>query len=288
MPTESPVLPDIQSRADARGLAIDAAGVTGVRHPLTIQAGAAPQHTIATLSMSVALPAASRGTHMSRFLELLEARREPFDQERFKACLLEMLARLGAHSGTLEMRFPYFVRKTAPVSGVQSHLDYEVCWRGRVAEDGQYSFWMQVTVPVTSLCPCSKEISAYGAHNQRSHVTIEAELVGDLAPEELIRVAERSASCEVYGLLKRPDEKYVTERAYENPKFAEDLVRDAALALNQEPRVRAYAIEAQNFESIHNHSAFARIVRPAAAVAPAPTGRRADRHLHLVLPGVAV
>jgi GTP cyclohydrolase FolE2 len=255
---------------------------------VTIQAGNAPLQTIATLSMSVGLSASTKGTHMSRFLELLEAQREPLDQRRFKALVLEMLTRLKAHSGTLEMRFPYFVRKTAPVSGVQSYLDYEVCWRGRVADDLRYSFWMQVTVPVTSLCPCSKEISAYGAHNQRSHITIDAELIGEMSPDELILAAERNASCEVYGLLKRPDEKYVTERAYENPKFAEDLVRDVALTLNEEPRVGGYTIEAQNFESIHNHSAFARIVRPGAAPPPMSPGRRADRHLHLVMPGGAV
>jgi GTP cyclohydrolase FolE2 len=284
---ESPALPDIQSQADARDLAIEAAGVSGIRYPLTIQAGKAPLQTIASVSMSVGLASTTKGTHMSRFLELLEAQKEPLDQARFKVLLLEMLARLEAHSGTLEVRFPYFVRKSAPVSRAQSLLDYEVCWRGRGFDDGRYSFWAGVTVPVTSLCPCSKEISAYGAHNQRSHITIEAELVGEMSPDELIRIAECNASCEVYGLLKRPDEKYVTERAYENPKFAEDLVRDIAIALNQEPRVRAYTIEAQNFESIHNHSAFARIVRPASATPPMQPGKHVDRHLHLVVTGIA-
>lgn len=161
------------------------------------------------------------------------------------------------------MRFPYFVRKLAPVSGVASLLDYEVCWCGSVSAAGLYSFTMEVVVPVTSLCPCSKEISAYGAHNQRSHVTIRAELASDMAMEELIAIAERSASCELFGLLKRADEKYVTERAYDNPKFVEDLVRDVALALGQEQRVRAFVVECENFESIHNHSAFARIRKAA-------------------------
>ena len=180
--------------------------------------------------------------------------------------LREMLERLEARTGTIEMRFPYFVRKVAPVSGVQSQLDYEVCWRGSVSDDGRYLFRMHVTVPATSLCPCSKEISAYGAHNQRSHISVDAELAGEMAIEELIVIAERSACCEVYGLLKRPDEKYVTERAYDNPKFVEDLVRDVALALNQDPRVGAYVVEAENFESIHNHSAFARIERTSRAM----------------------
>jgi MptA/FolE2 family GTP cyclohydrolase len=141
---------------------------------------------------------------------------------------------------------------------------------------------MRVTVPATSLCPCSKEISAYGAHNQRSHITIEAELAAEIAIEELIAVAERSASCEVYGLLKRPDEKYVTERAYDNPKFVEDLVRDVAIALNREPRVLAYTVEAENFESIHNHSAFARILRPPLAVKPRRRQGGYERDLRLL------
>jgi GTP cyclohydrolase I len=176
--------------------------------------------------------------------------------------LIDMLQRLQASSGAIEMKFPYFVRKTAPVSGVQSELDYEVTWRTRVSKQTRPAFSMCVKVPATSLCPCSKEISAYGAHNQRSLISIEAELASTMAIEELIAIAERAASCEVYGLLKRADEKHVTERAYDNPKFVEDIVRDVALTLSQERRVSGYVIEAENFESIHNHSAFARIVRP--------------------------
>jgi GTP cyclohydrolase FolE2 len=211
--------------------------------------------------MSVGLAAATKGTHMSRFVELLDSQTQPLDQRRFKRLLPEMLARLDARFGEIEMRFPYFVTKTAPVSRIQSRLDYDVCWRACVSAEGRYSFWMQVSVPATSLCPCSKEISAYGAHNQRSSIRIEAELTGEVSIEDLLGAAERSASCEVYGLLKRADEKFVTERAYENPKFAEDLVRDVALELNREPLVRAYVVEAENFESIHNHSAFARLAR---------------------------
>ncbi len=281
-PEKLAFLPDIQSQADNRHLRIDAVGINRVRYPITIRSDKRLHPTIATLSMTVGLPAATKGTHMSRFIELLEAQTEALDQAGFKAILLDMLKRLEAVSGTIEMRFPYFVRKTAPVSGVPSQLDYEVCWRGRVSDDGRYSFWMHVTVPATSLCPCSKEISAYGAHNQRSHIGIEAELAGEMTIEELIARAEQCASCEVYGLLKRPDEKYVTERAYDNPKFVEDIVRDVALALNQEPRVRAYVVEAENFESIHNHSAFARIVRAAPAAGSPQSGKRQDRHLHLL------
>lgn len=261
-PERIAVLPDIQSQADSRELAIEAVGISGVRYPVTILSGKNRLTTIATWSMTVGLAANIKGTHMSRFIELLEARSEALDQSGFKALLGEMLERLEASNGMIEMRFPYFIQKAAPVSGVKSLLDYEVCWRAGMSNAEGGSFSMHVLVPATSLCPCSKEISAYGAHNQRSQISITAELAGDLPIEDLISVAEKSASCEVYGLLKRPDEKYVTERAYDNPKFVEDLVRDVALALNQDRRVAAYVVEAENFESIHNHSAFARIVKP--------------------------
>jgi GTP cyclohydrolase I len=171
-----------------------------------------------------------------------------------------MLAKLEAQAGRIEVTFPYFVMKTAPVSGVESLMDYEVTLTGEL-RDGTMRLSLKVLVPVTSLCPCSKKISQYGAHNQRSHVTIAAELAGELPVEDLIRIAEEEASCELWGLLKRPDEKFVTERAYENPKFVEDLVRDVATRLNADERVLAYTLEAENFESIHNHSAYAVIER---------------------------
>ena len=145
------------------------------------------------------------------------------------------------------------------MSGTESLLDYEVGYTARTDTDGQHTFTLRVQIPVTSLCPCSKKISQYGAHNQRSHVTIEADIEGDLAIDDLIDIAEQEASCDLYGLLKRPDEKFVTERAYENPKFVEDMVRDIAARLNAEQRVRAYVLEVENFESIHNHSAWAQI-----------------------------
>ena len=279
-------LPDIQSQLDSRNTCIDAVGIKGVRYPVTILTGGGPVPTIATLSMTVGLSAITKGTHMSRFIELLEMQTEPLSQPRFRAMAMRMIERLDARSGTIEMRFPYFARKAAPVSGVQSLLDYDVRWRGSVTDNGAYSFWMHVLVPATSLCPCSKEISDYGAHNQRSHITIEAEMAGDMEIEELIAIAERSASCEVYGLLKRPDEKYVTERAYDNPKFVEDLVRDVAIALNHEPRVLAYMVEAENFESIHNHSAFARVLRPSLADKPGRPGGRRESGLQFPTPGV--
>ncbi len=260
-----PLLPDIQSRADERALAIEAVGIRQLRYPVTIQAGGTGQATIATFSMSVALPARARGTHMSRFVELLEARAGVLDFAGFRSLVSEMLARLGAVSGAIEVRFPVFLAKRAPVSGSEGFVDYEAGWRGTVSPGGRYDFAMKVAVPVTSLCPCSKEISEYGAHNQRSVISIDAGIDGVMELGELIAIAERSASCEVYGLLKRADEKFVTERAYENPKFAEDLVRDVALELNRDARVLRYTVEAENFESIHNHSAYARITRPAAA-----------------------
>jgi GTP cyclohydrolase I len=262
-------LPDIQSLPDLRELRIDAVGIKGVRYPVTIRSGARQLATVAGFTMTVGLAAQAKGTHMSRFIELLELRDQPLDRAGFLAMLDAMLERLGASSGAIEMRFPYFVRKRAPVSSVSSLLDHDVRWRAERSEGGRRSFGMRVTVAATSLCPCSKEISAYGAHNQRSNITIDAELAAEMAIEVLVDIAERSASCEVYGLLKRADEKYVTERAYENPKFVEDLVRDVALALESEPRVTAYTVEAENFESIHNHSAFARIVK---AVDTTPTG----------------
>jgi GTP cyclohydrolase IB len=252
-------LQDVQSRPDLRNLRIDAVGVKGLRYPVRIQAGEGALSTVATWCLTVALKASEKGTHMSRFVELLEAQSEPLSARRFTRLVGEMLERLHAASGTIEMRFPYFVRKAAPVSGVPSMLDYEVCWRGSISERGTCSFWMSVAVPATSLCPCSKEISEYGAHNQRSSIQVCAELLDDVAIDELIRVAEEAASCELYGLLKRPDEKYVTERAYDNPRFVEDLVREIALALDRDGRIGRYIVEAENFESIHNHSAFARI-----------------------------
>jgi GTP cyclohydrolase IB len=274
-PQKVAVLPDSQSQVDNRGLHIDAVGIKGVCYPITIRAGNRLLPRIATLSMTVGLPAVRKGTHMSRFVELLYAWTEVLDQQKFKVIVLDMLERLEARGGAIEMRFPYFVKKTAPVSGTRSQLDYEVCWQGSVSDAGQYSLSIHVTVPATSLCPCSKEISDFGAHNQRSHISIETELTDEMTIDELIAIAERSASCEIYGLLKRQDEKFVTERVYDNPKFVEDLVRDVALVLNQEPRVGAYVVEAENFESIHNHSAFARIARLNPAVGAYAVGQAA-------------
>jgi GTP cyclohydrolase I len=254
-------LKDTQSLVDTRNVRIDGVGIKDIKYPITIQTGSGLMQTAATLSMTVSLPANVKGTHMSRFVELLEEQEEVLDQNRFHSLVQEMLARLGADSGSVEMSFPYFTRKSAPVSGIKSLLDHEVCWTGDISSEGVYSFSAQVKVPVTSLCPCSKSISKYGAHNQRSQISIKARLGGHMDMDELISIAESSSSCGVYGLLKRVDEKYVTERAYENPKFVEDLVRDLAIALDDDPRILGYIVEVENYESIHNHSAFAKIVR---------------------------
>jgi GTP cyclohydrolase IB len=256
---DSFTIPDVQGSADTRHLAIDKVGIKAIRHPVRVgdRAGGV-QHTIATFNMYVGLPHNFKGTHMSRFVEILNSHEREISVESFESMLRDMVKRLEAEYGRIEMSFPYFVNKAAPVTGVNSLMDYDVTFSGEISKDG-YTFEMKVVVPVTSLCPCSKKISEYGAHNQRSHVTITAKTNTHVWIEELLRIAEDEASCELYGLLKRPDEKFVTERAYDNPKFVEDLVRDVATALNRDKRIDAYVVESENFESIHNHSAYALI-----------------------------
>ena len=258
---ESNFIPDVQSSADTRHLAIDRVGIKGIRHPVRVKdKSVGVQHTIATFNMYVHLPHNFKGTHMSRFVEILNQHEREISVESFEKILHEMVKRLEAKSGYIEMSFPYFVNKTAPVSGVQSLLDYDVTLIGEIVR-GKSRVTMKVLVPVTSLCPCSKKISERGAHNQRSHVTLSIRTNEFVWIEDVIRIAEEQASCELYGLLKRPDEKYVTERAYDNPKFVEDMVRDVAAVLDKDKRIDAYTVESENFESIHNHSAYALIER---------------------------
>jgi GTP cyclohydrolase I len=259
--TNAADIPDIQATRDTRRLAIDKVGIKAIRHPVKVaEKGGGVQHTIATFNMYVGLPQQFKGTHMSRFVEILNAHEREISVDSFKSMLREMVERLEAEFGHIEMNFPYFVNKAAPVSGVQSLMDYDVTFIGEI-RGGKQTFAMKVIVPVTSLCPCSKEISEYGAHNQRSHVTITARTRGFVWIEDLVGHAESEASSELYGLLKRPDERFVTERAYDNPKFVEDMVRDVAARLNKDDRIEWYAIESENFESIHNHSAYALIER---------------------------
>ncbi len=250
---------DVQNMADTRQLAINKVGIKSIRHPVQVKdKNLGVQHTVATFNMYVHLPHNFKGTHMSRFVEILNHHGREISVESFESILREMVEKLEAQSGHIEMSFPYFINKTAPISGVQSLLDYDVTFIGEI-NNGQYRFTMKVLVPVTSLCPCSKKISERGAHNQRSHVTITVRTSRSVWIEEVVRYAEEQASCELYGLLKRPDEKFVTERAYDNPKFVEDMVRDVAAALNRDERIEAYVVESENFESIHNHSAYALI-----------------------------
>ena len=260
MNTRDPLaIPDVQSAEDKRKLAIDKVGIKGIRHPVRIaERGGGTQHTVATFNMYVGLPHQFKGTHMSRFVEILEAHEREISPDTFRSMLREMAKKLEAETGHIEMTFPYFVSKKAPVSGVASLMDYEVTFVGDI-EAGKETFTLKVVVPVTSLCPCSKKISERGAHNQRSHVTVTARTNEFVWIEEIVDLVEKQASSELYGLLKRPDEKYVTERAYDNPKFVEDLVRDVAAVLNLDERIDAYVVESENFESIHNHSAYALI-----------------------------
>jgi GTP cyclohydrolase I len=253
------IIEDVQSKADSRHIAINKVGIKDIRHPIRVRdRSEGEQHTIATFNMYVYLPHNFKGTHMSRFVEILNRHEREISIHSFKDMLIEMAKLLESNEGHIEMSFPYFVSKTAPVSGVESLLDYDVTLIGEI-KDGTPETYIKVVVPVTSLCPCSKSISDRGAHNQRSHVTVTVHTKGFMWIEEVIEIVEKEASCELYGLLKRPDEKYVTERAYDNPKFVEDMVRDVAVTLNNDDRISCYIVESENFESIHNHSAYALI-----------------------------
>ena len=250
---------DVQNRKDTRQIPINKVGIKDIRHPVRVaDRTGGEQNTIANFNMYVNLPHNFKGTHMSRFVEILNNHEREISVKSFKDMMEEMTERLEAESGHIEMSFPYFVNKKAPVSGVMSLMDYDVTFIGEII-NGVHQMTLKVLVPVTSLCPCSKKISDYGAHNQRSHVTVTAKIKDFVWIEEIIDLVEQEASCELYGLLKRPDEKAITERAYDNPKFVEDMVRDVAARLNADDRIIAYIAESENFESIHNHSAYALI-----------------------------
>ena len=263
MTTPVETMPDVQSSVDTRRIPIQKVGVRDVTYPMLVDAGGETLPTVAEWELTVALPAEEKGTHMSRFLALLEQyRTQPMSMSLFCQMTAEMLGLLNATEGDVTATFPYFINKVAPVSQVASLLDYQISWAANavatVDGDVDVQFELTVLVPVTSLCPCSKAISKYGAHNQRSHVTVSVVAHPEqLHIDSLIQIIEAQASCELWGLLKRNDEKFVTERAYENPKFVEDLVRDVAVAIGAIEGVQGYRIEAENFESIHNHSAYA-------------------------------
>jgi GTP cyclohydrolase IB len=254
------LLDDTQARPDDRHLPIQRVGIRALRHPVRVaNTHGEAQSTIATFSMYVGLAENVKGTHMSRFAQLLEDGLDVLTPASFLALSIEMQKRLEAASSHLEMRFPYFRRKRAPVSGAESLLDADVAFIVDAQFNRARRLFIEVIAPVTSLCPCSKKISDYGAHNQRSHITIRAEAAPALAIDALIEIAEREASSELYGVLKRVDEKFVTERAYDNPKFVEDLVRDIALACGAHEQIGEFMVASENFESIHNHSAYAEL-----------------------------
>lgn len=258
--TCSCALPDVQNLADGRNIAIDSVGVSGLTVPLTVASQNGPQPTVAQVRMCVGLPADKKGTHMSRFVSLIADNPQPLSAPMMRDLLDRMLELLEAQEGDITISCPFFVTKSSPVSKLKSLMNYQVRFLAQ-RKKGCTRVIQEITAPVTSLCPCSREISEYGAHNQRSRITIAAELSEAMSLEEQIRIAETSASCELWSRLKRNDEKYVTEYAYDHPKFVEDIVRDTAKQLNDEARVLAYRVEAENFESIHNHSAYARIER---------------------------
>jgi len=258
-------MPDVQSTLDERALPIEQVGIRGVRHPLTIRSKTGNFPSVGSFEMDVALPAHVKGTHMSRFMALLQKQEEAVDSTSVVALVREMLPLLDAKEGHVQFTYTHFVKKAAPVSGVESLMDYEVTWMATAKQNPtgnvDVKLGLRAQVPVMSLCPCSKEISEFGAHNQRSHVTMDVVLDEQtmMTVEDLVDIAESEASSELWGLLKRPDEKWVTEHSYSNPKFVEDLVRDVAVNLKADERIHSFVVEAENFESIHNHSAFARI-----------------------------
>ena len=250
-------LRDRQSERDHRELRIDKVGVRGLRFPIQVRDKAhALQNTIATIGMYVDLPKEFKGTHMSRFIEVLHAHGSVVHVENITDILYAMQGKLKSSTAHLEMEFPFFLVKKAPVSRRESVMDYTARFDA-TACGREIDFVLTVKAPVTTLCPCSKAIAKYGAHNQRGVVTVQIRSRRAIWIEDLISIIESSASSELYSLLKRQDEKSVTERAYENPVFVEDLVRNVTLKLNAHPDVTWYKVEAENFESIHNHNAYA-------------------------------
>lgn len=261
-------MPDVQGSSDTRNVAIDRVGVKGVTYPIRLMVspcsreGGGEQTTVATINMYVALPHYQKGTHMSRFLEVLNEHEGAFAPGDIAKITEQIRERLDAEEAHFEAAFTYFITKPAPVTGAPGLMNYRVTFECTASRTGRTNdFQMAVAAPATSLCPCSKEISAYGAHNQRCEIEAKVRTDGLMWIEELARIIERSASCPVWAVLKRPDEKFVTEAAYDNPKFVEDIIRDLAIALNNEERVVSYEISSENFESIHNHNAYASIRR---------------------------
>jgi GTP cyclohydrolase IB len=249
---------DIQNHKDHRNIDIDQVGVKDIRYPITVlDKNNGKQQTVASINMYVNLPRQYKGTHMSRFVEVLNEHSKRISLQNFSEILQEVKTRLNAESAHMEISFPYFINKMAPVTGSEGLMEYNCCFRGNLNKG--LDIVTIINVPISTLCPCSKEISEYGAHNQRGIVTLKVRFKKFIWIEDLIKMVEEAASSEVYSVLKREDEKFVTEKAYQNPKFVEDIVRDIALQLNNDPNITWFAVESENFESIHNHNAYAYI-----------------------------
>jgi len=251
---------DIQSQIDHRNIDIDKVGVKGIYYPITVlDKNMGEQHTVAEISMYVSLPRYYKGTHMSRFVEILNRHSKRISLQNLSEILEEVKQRLDAESAHMEVRFPYFIKKMAPVSGAPAFMEYRCAFIGTLAK--RMDLIVQIDVPIMTLCPCSKEISEYGAHNQRARVRLNVRFKKFVWIEDLITLVETNASSELYSVLKRQDEKYVTEYAYNKPMFVEDVVRDIALKLNNDPNIIWFSVECESFESIHNHNAYAYIER---------------------------
>jgi GTP cyclohydrolase I len=257
-----PALRDVHSERDTRKLALDRAGVKGLRYPICVLDRARGlQHTVAEIDMSVSVPQKRKGAHMSRFIELLNRHRREIDIRKFRSLCSELRKDHDADAAHVSVRFPYFVEKKAPVTGSVGLVDYTCTFGASVTRKG-HDLWVELDVPVTTLCPCSKAISENGAHNQRSLVSVRVWFTRFFWIEDLIALVEDSASCDLYALLKRPDEKYVTERAWARPRFVEDLVREVGTRLRADRTFSRWEVEAESFESIHAHSAYATLKHP--------------------------
>ena len=249
---------DIQNQKDKREIKINKVGVKGLKYPIVLEDREfGNQNTTANINMYVELPHHYRGTHMSRFVEILNHYHEETIIDNLQNLLAEMKKKLNADVAYIEMEFHYFIKKKAPVSGLESLMSYQCRFDASFGKE--FCFEMSATVPVLTLCPCSKEISKFGAHNQRTYVTAKISYKDFVWLEELIEIIEKSGSSELYSLLKREDEKYLTEKSYENPKFVEDVVREVAKKLKNDNRITSYTIEAESIESIHNHNAYAMV-----------------------------
>ncbi|MCX8023217.1 MAG: GTP cyclohydrolase FolE2 [Syntrophorhabdaceae bacterium] len=253
------VMVDVQNFHDPRNIEIDKVGVKGVKYPIVVlDKENGLQHTVATIDMYVNLPHNYKGTHMSRFVEILHKNQNMINMRNLPNILKEMKGRLNAEAAHISVVFPYFIKKKAPVTKTQSYLEYQCGFIGHMGDSGDMKdFIVSVSIPVNTLCPCSKEISEYGAHNQRGVVKLNVKFKKFFWIEDLINIVESCASSDIYSLLKREDEKFVTEKAFNKPMFVEDLVREIAIELRKDKNFTWFSIEAENYESIHNHNAYA-------------------------------